>query len=153
MNLRQFRITQHLLAALSASLLACGTSDSSSNARVDAGVSDAGTCHGDSATWASLTQEPVACTKNADCCVIINKCLEQAQVVSAPNEAAAQAAWPYCDGVCTGCIEPVVDVGCVNGTCTGVRADRDDASVPHGTHCGTDDNTVLEGQLHFSCGG
>jgi hypothetical protein len=114
-----------------------------------------GGCHGDATSWATLTAAPVACTKNSDCCVIINGCLSQAQIVSATNEAAAKGAWPYCDSMCNDCIPPAVVVGCDNGECAGKVVDFSDASPDLlMDHCGVDPQVGLSNvKLHFGCGG
>lgn len=113
------------------------------------------TCHGDAATWMPLTTGPIACTSNADCCVIINGCLSQAQIVSAASKDQAKAAWPYCDSMCNDCIPPAIEVGCENGTCVGTVVDFADASTDLlMDHCGV--NTPIgatPGKLHFGCGG
>lgn len=111
------------------------------------------TCYGDAAEWAAITATPIACTKNSDCCVVVNGCTNQAQVVAAGDFAAAPGAWPYCDDECTDCIPPVVDVGCVDGVCVG------EALPPDGqfgtSHCGEDVTTLdpLNPAQTFSCGG
>jgi hypothetical protein len=112
----------------------------------DSGGGDAG-CTGDAATWASLTGTAVSCTKNSDCCVIVNDCTWEAQVVSAANETAAEAAWPTCQNECTHCMSPAVDVGCFNGTCGGrvVSLTSDGGLSLFGTHCG-DDSVSTTGQ-------
>jgi hypothetical protein len=114
-----------------------------------------GACHGDAASWAALTQAPVACTSNADCCVIINGCLSEAQVVSADNQAAAKTAWPYCESLCNDCIPPAIVVGCENGECAAKVVDFADASPDLlMDHCGVDPVVGLSSvKLHFGCGG
>ncbi|MFO0757832.1 MAG: hypothetical protein U0359_15155 [Byssovorax sp.] len=114
-----------------------------------------GDCHGDATQWAALTQGPIACTKNSDCCVLVNGCYSQAQIVSAANEAAAKDAWPYCDSMCNDCIPPAIVVGCDNGTCAGKEVDFSDASPDLlMDHCGEDPQVGLSSvKLHFGCGG
>lgn len=95
--------------------LACSTSSGTvhpvpdAQASHDAVASDArgdSGCHGDAATWASLTTGPLPCTENSDCCVVVNGCLSQSQIVAASSQAEAKAAWPYCDSECNLCIPP-----------------------------------------------
>lgn len=94
----------------------------------------AGACQGDAELWASLTASPKACATDDDCCVVINSCLSEAQVVHADDFDAAQTAWPYCDADCTDCIPPVVRVTCDNGHCVG---SVDTTSLDDGvSHCG-----------------
>jgi len=110
------------------------------------------TCHGDTAAWDAATQVPIECTKNSDCCVVINGCLSQAQVVHASNAAAAKAAWPYCDADCNDCIPPDVSVFCFDNHCVGI------AGEPGGDpmeHCGVDEEPGAGGGStgeHFGCG-
>lgn len=108
-----------------------------------------GSCQGDATKWASITQGPFACTKNSDCCVVVNGCVNQAQVVSKQdydNGAANQ--WPYCDKDCTACIAPAVDVVCSGGQCGLVQRDPLDASPGQSTsRCGVDTTPVV-GTLH-----
>jgi hypothetical protein len=111
-------------------------------------------CHGDQASWDSLTAGPFTCTHNSDCCVIVNGCINAAQVVSAANKNAAEAAWPYCENECTACIPPAIVVGCNNGVCTGTEIDFPDASTDLlSDHCGVDGPAVTLGKLSFTCGG
>lgn len=110
-------------------------------------------CNGDQATWDSLTAGPFTCTKNSDCCVIINGCTNEAQIVLAANRDAAKTAWPYCQNDCTNCIPPAVEVGCNNGQCTGTEVDFMDASPDLlNDHCGVDGPDVVLGSLSFTCG-
>jgi hypothetical protein len=102
-----------------------------------AGVGGAGgSCHGDQAAWARITSAPMACSKNSDCCVVVNACLSRAQVVRASDSASAAAAWFYCEP-CNDCIAKMVDVGCVAGACVGQVAPN--SGGRNGTsHCGDD---------------
>lgn len=111
-------------------------------------------CQGNEATWASLTAGPIACTKSSDCCVIVNGCTNEAQIVSATNKAAAKTAWPYCQDHCTDCIPPAVEVACDNGVCAGRTVPFPDASADLlMDHCGVDmPITITPTKLHFGCG-
>jgi hypothetical protein len=129
-----------------------GGASSSSSASSSSGAG--GGCQGDSATWAQLTAGPFACSTDADCCVIVNGCTNEAQVVSKANQAAAKAAWPYCENQCTDCIPPAVLVGCVGGTCVGQTVPLPDASADLlMDHCGTAPVGGSANTLHFTCGG
>lgn len=114
-------------------------------------------CHGDAAAWATLTKEPVACAKNSDCCVIINSCINEAQVVSATNTDPAKAAWPYCDNLCTNCLPPAVKVECVSQQCVGYKVPFDPNNPPElmMDHCGVDAPPLMlpSPGTHFLCGG
>ncbi|MFO0550224.1 MAG: hypothetical protein U0271_17650 [Polyangiaceae bacterium] len=117
------------------------------------GQAGADSCHGDATTWAAITAQPIACTKNSDCCVVVNTCTSEAQVVHADDYPTAGAAWPYCDNDCNLCIPPAVNVGCVNGACTG---EVDDQAVEAGMdHCGVDNGPIVPVNpgVSFACGG
>ena len=133
-----------------------GTTSTGSGGSGGAGggsTSTGAVCHGDPTSWTEITAAPIACTKNSDCCVVINGCLSEAQVVHADDFATAGAAWPYCDSDCNDCIPPVIDVGCVDGVCVG------DAQPEDGTagmdHCGEDVAPLVpvDPALSFTCGG
>jgi hypothetical protein len=111
------------------------------------------TCFGDQTTWDGLTAGPISCTKNSDCCVIVNGCLSQTQVVSAADKDAAKAAWAYCESECNNCVPPPTQVGCNNGVCTGQVVDFADASAElMEDHCGVDGLEIPVGGLKFGCG-
>ncbi len=132
---------------------AAGSGATSGTAGAGGATTSTSSCSGDQTTWDSLTAGPFTCNKNSDCCVIINGCTTEAQVVSAANRDAAKAAWPYCPNDCTNCIPPAVEVGCNNGVCTGTEVDVLDASADLLTdHCGVDGPDVVLGQLSFACG-
>jgi hypothetical protein len=135
--------------ALGSLLLACGSTVVGTSAGSTTG--SGGGCHGDAVSWAMLTQGPIACTKSSDCCVIFNDCTFSAQVVAAADVDAAKTSWPYCDSTCVQCVPPEVEVGCVNGFCTGAQV-----SVTSSTlwkdHCGADGTDVDAGATSFLCG-
>lgn len=100
-----------------------------SSTTTGSGGSGGESCHGDATTWAALTSGPITCTKNSDCCVILNGCLSAAQIVSEANQATAKSAWPYCDTHAGNhCIPPAIVVGCEDGECAGKEVDFSDAS-------------------------
>jgi hypothetical protein len=113
-----------------------------------------GACHGDDAAWAKLTTGPIACTKNSDCCVVVNGCISASQVVGAAAVAAAKDAWPYCDKDCNDCIPPPLEVACNAGACSARVVDMSDAGQDlFHDHCGVDPTVIAEvTKLHFSCG-
>src|SRR5262249_47191138 len=105
-----------------------------------------GACHGDMGAWATITAGPLTCQKNSDCCVVVNGCLSQAQVVKASDSMTAGAAWPYCDNQCNNCIPPAIQVGCVNGQCVGQDLDMAMPPPPDSLrmdHCGVDTSPVM----------
>ncbi len=110
-------------------------------------------CHGDQATWNAILAKPLDCTQNSDCCVVVNDCLSQSQIVPAGSYTDAQSAWPYCDSQCNDCIPPAVHVGCVSGQCVGQQDDSATADDSlRQSHCGTDDVTTPSTALKFGCG-
>ncbi len=124
-----------------------------------AGGSGGDACFGDAAVWATIPKMgPFPCTKNSDCCVVVNDCLAEAQVVGAADYEKAQSSWPYCpaDG-CANCIAPYVDVQCSGEECVGyIPPENPGMPPPAGTnHCGEDAAPPLVGvgKLQFTCGG
>jgi hypothetical protein len=98
-----------------------------------------GACGGDADAWDAIIAAPVECETDDDCCVVVNSCLAEAQVVHADDFDTAQIAWPYCEEDCTDCIPPAVIVACDNGQCVGtVDLDGQEDGV---SHCG--DTTLL----------
>ena len=135
------------------------TSTSTNSTSSTGGDGTGASCNGDAAKWAAITAGPFTCTKSSDCCVVVNACLSQAQIVLATDYTAAQADWPYCESQCNGCIPPIVEVGCVNGQCVGEVVDagtmpEPDASL-YQSHCGMDPVTVGSPATtrNFGCGG
>jgi hypothetical protein len=132
---------------------AASSSSSTSSSTSSSGAG--GGCQGNQASWDALTAAPIACTSNSDCCVIVNGCLSQAQIVAATKKTEAAAAWPYCESMCNDCIPPAIQVGCDNGTCVGTVVGFPDASPDLlMDHCGVDTPIgFTPGKLHFGCGG
>ena len=109
----------------------------------------AGGCEGDAALWASLTAAAPACETADDCCVVVNACLAEAQIVHADDFDVAQTAWPYCGADCVDCIAPVVRVACSNGHCVG---SIDSESVDDGvSHCGDTASMAGSPGQSFTC--
>jgi len=75
------------------------------------------TCHGDPTAWDAIEKTSIACGANSDCCVVVNPCTAESQVVHADDFAEAEAVWPYCDDACVFCIAEYVDLACVAGEC------------------------------------
>ncbi|APR85817.1 Hypothetical protein A7982_11166 [Minicystis rosea] len=131
---------------------ATSSSSSSSTSSTGAGAD----CHGVESTWKVLTTGPIPCKQSSDCCVIINGCLNEAQVVSAEHMEEAKAVWPTCDDQCSFCIPPAVQVECVSGACAGKAV-----ILPPGSstdilqdHCGNGLPVGAEpGKLNFTCAG
>jgi hypothetical protein len=147
------------LAGVAAVAVACSSSEGGTGGGGSASTSSSsgnagGSCHGDATVWAQVTAGPVACTTNSDCCVVINQCVNEAQIVSATNKTKASAAMDTC-GPCTACIPPAIQVGCDNGVCVGTVVDMSDAGPDlMQDHCGVDTPIgFTPGKLAFSCGG
>jgi hypothetical protein len=122
------------------------------------GAGGGAACHGDEAAWMTATAEPIPCQKNSDCCVIVNSCVNEAQVVAAGKASAAKAAWPYCDADCTDCIPPSVMVECsAEKKCVGYKVPESDNPPPELSqdHCGVDAPPLMmmNPALTFTCGG
>jgi hypothetical protein len=142
-----------LFAAL---LAACSSGSSGSGGGTTTTTGAGGTgCHGDDATWQALTAAAIPCQKNSDCCVVVNGCLSESQVVAAATKDQAKAAWPYCEAQCNACIPPAIEVVCDQGSCAGREVDLVDAGPALlADHCGDDAaDATTQGVVHFSCGG
>lgn len=114
-------------------------------------------CTGDAGAWEQLTAGPIPCQSGEECCVIVDPCLSESQVVAAANEKAASAAWPSCAVDCTDCIARAIEVACVAGSCLGrVIEDASLSSPLRKDHCGTAleflDTKGGPTAVHFSCG-
>jgi hypothetical protein len=59
------------------------------------GGATGGVCQGDAELWATITAAPPECESADDCCVVVNACLAEAQIVHADDFEPAQTAWPY----------------------------------------------------------
>ena len=123
------------------------------------GGAGGGACLGDPGVWETIDKGgPIDCTKNSDCCVVINTCLAEAQVVSAADYEKAQTSWPYCpDSGCANCLAPYVDVRCSGDECVGYLPPENPGMPPPAAtnHCGDDAAPPMlgVGLLHFACGG
>lgn len=120
------------------------------------GEGGGGGCRGDQEAWDAITAKPLDCQQNSDCCVVINACANQAQVVRFADFEAAEKAFPYCDDACTKCIPPSIQVACVNGKCVGEDTSGANATDEFRTsHCGMDATQVMTPatSAHFTCGG
>jgi len=117
---------------------------------------DGGMCHGDTAAWNTILAKPLDCQTNADCCVVINTCINEAQIVLAADYSAAGMVQPYCDNQCTNCIPPAIDVGCVGGKCVGQNLSNANPPPPdmlRQSHCGVNVVLMPSPMTHFICGG
>jgi type II secretory pathway pseudopilin PulG len=105
---------------------------------VEAPVPD-GPCDGDADTWQGVIEAPLDCLDDSDCCLVVDDCLGQAQVVPAAILPDAAWSWPHCAGSCGGEPPPWMDVACVKGTCAVVDdggQPPDPQGPPAKTHCG-----------------
>jgi hypothetical protein len=137
-----------LSAALCNGAIACGSSEGTSE-----GDSE---CHGDEKAWAAITAKPLDCQQNSDCCVVINTCLNEGQVVLSADFEEADKAFPYCGDRCTRCIPPSIQVACVSGKCVGEgKSDVGATDDFRTSHCGSDAIQVMTpaATARFTCGG
>ena len=116
------------------------------------------TCYGDQAKWEMLTSGPLPCQGDPDCCVVINPCSSDAQVVTLENNEAAIKASPYCVGQCTDCVARPIEVACIMGMCRGRVAPSEDQvgydSPLRVDHCGGDSKLGMPMNIvgtHFDC--
>jgi hypothetical protein len=72
----------------------------------------------------SYARGSIPCAVDSDCCVVIDRCINQALVVraSVKDTVASLVSQPD-PGGCTGCILPSVQVSCTQGQCAGVLVD------------------------------
>jgi hypothetical protein len=131
-----------------------GSGGSGGSAGADSGSGNGGTsgsggaagasCHGDKTKWAAATGT-ISCSRNSDCCVVINSCVNAAQVVSKQDyDSGIADQWAYCDNDCNFCMVPAVDVVCSNGQCGLRELDPADASADKTTsRCGVDSTPVV----------
>jgi hypothetical protein len=114
-------------------------------------------CTGDKDAWEQLTAGPIACTSGEECCVIMNPCLSEAQIVAAGHEAEAHAAWPSCTVDCNDCVARAIEVACVSGSCLGRVILGEPWSSPlRKDHCGMASEFLHANggpmDVHFGCG-
>jgi len=133
-----------------------GASSSSSSSSSGASSSGAGgNCHGEQQAWDAIEKTHIQCATPADCCVVLNGCTAQAQVVSKADYDTAAQVWPYCDADCVLCTLPIVDVTCRQGECVGTELQPDvDSGVVEGeSHCGQNDpNATFDmPAMQFAC--
>jgi len=134
-----------------------GTTTSTSSTSGTGGTGGGGGgegCLGDPQAWNGIQKENISCTKNSDCCLVINGCLGEGQVVHASDYQLAQQVWPYCpDDGCVQCLPPFVEVACVDGSCVGEATDWNGEPNMEESHCGVDDEPVSVAQpaTAFSC--
>ena len=115
-------------------------------------------CIGDAGAWKELTAGPLACTSGEDCCVIMNPCHAEAQIVAKEHAAEALEVWPSCATDCTDCVARAIEVACVEGACLGrVIAEEESSSPLRKDHCGASLEFVKTNggptAVQFSCGG
>lgn len=95
----------------------------------------------------SYARGNVPCVTDSDCCVVIDRCINQALVVRSTDKdkVAALVSQPDPAG-CTGCLLPAVQVACVSGQCVGTLVNEfsSDAGVDAAVymslttdHCGS----------------
>ena len=92
----------------------------------------------------SYARGSVPCATDTDCCVVVDRCINQALVVRATDRDKVASLVASDDpGGCTACLLPAVQVSCDNGQCAGalvspVADGGADAYAALSTdHCGT----------------
>ncbi len=79
----------------------------------------------------------IPCATASDCCVVIDRCINQALVVRSADRATVAALVSQPDPAgCTGCLLPAVQVSCVSQQCTGALVDP--LSLDAGADAGVD---------------
>jgi hypothetical protein len=114
---------------------ACGSSGEPSGA--------AGAAPADARSQAlSYAKDPIACTADADCCVVFDGCRAQGLIVpSKDKDTVAQLLASAPKDMCVGCVAPSVQLECASGACkayemvTGQGADPN-YSEGRQNHCG-----------------
>ena len=83
-------------------------------------------------------RDDLACTTDADCCVVFDQCRNQGYLVSAADQQkAADLIASADDSSCTACITPPVDVRCGEaGYCVAERINCVSDPVASADHCG-----------------
>ena len=113
-------------------------------------------CLGDKLAWEKLMSTPSPCVDDSDCCVIVNLCIAEAQVVAKSQSEEAPKLWPYCPSKCNDCIPPAVDVACVMGQCRGhIVLESKWDSLLRADHCSSENKIVPSvgtTATHFGCG-
>lgn len=103
-------------AGSSGSAGAAGTSGASGAA----GTSGAAGAAGDARAQAALfAREDLACTQDADCCVVFDMCVNEGYLVAAKDKDAVKGLLDSApDDMCTNCIPPAIQVSCgASGFC------------------------------------
>ena len=119
---------------------------------------EAGTSHcvGDTGAWEQLTPASIPCTTGEECCVIMDPCLREAQVVAAMHSKDALEVWPSCAVDCHDCLARAIEVACISGSCLGrVTLKESPTSMLRHDHCGTALEFTKpyfgETGVHFTC--
>ena len=92
-------------------------------------------------TGGRTAQPPVLeynCNTDADCCVATYTCMAEAWLVTKSQKSTLEAYLATLPtGMCVACIQPVVDVRCVAGYCSGTKLPYSEANRTYsGAHCG-----------------
>lgn len=95
-------------------------------------------------TARAIAKKAAACQTDADCCLVVDSCLDQGLVVGTADKDQVRSLLDSADmGKCLGCIAPFVQVSCEANVCVGTSVDLQQSSS--GTaenalaadHCGT----------------
>jgi hypothetical protein len=88
----------------------------------------------------ALARDNLPCTTDADCCAVVDDCMNDVYVVSATDKAKAASLLASADASrCTSCIPPATQVSCAStGFCTAVKVECTGSLFSEGMkdHCG-----------------
>jgi hypothetical protein len=86
----------------------------------------------------SYAREDIACTKDSDCCVVFDMCLNRGYVVGAADQATVANLIATADQTtCNRCMPPPVEISCgASGFCVGTKLGCGHGSTASANHCG-----------------
>ena len=129
----------------------------------DAGdVADAGPETGDAGDTGIQLNRVFACTKDTDCCTVVDTCMSTAYLYSKGIGASPAPSIPPNNGFCNACISPPIQLKCQAGTCVGEKVGTFDSKLM-AAHCGyipaadagfhaPPDASVQPAKTSWSCG-
>ena len=117
---------------------------------------------GDVGEVGSQLNQAFPCTRDSDCCTVVDGCMARAYLYSKGVGASPAPAIPPNNGMCLSCIPPSIQLRCEAGTCVGEKVQGSDSRLIE-AHCGyiplTDasfhlsiDASVQPPKTSWSCG-
>ena len=76
-----------------------------------------------------------SCTKDTDCCTVVDTCSAMAYLYSRGVGASPAPSIPPNNGMCVPCIQPAIQLRCQDGTCMGEKVSTSDNKLM-AAHCG-----------------